>query len=69
MIKDTNILLNIEQFAEEFKELKAVSLVNLQLSYDQINLNKMSRNLTEFFLSFSLLQNCILIQNETNSVV
>ena len=67
-IKDTNISLNIKQFAKKFKELKIVSLMNLQLSYDQINLNKILRNLIKFFMSFNLLQNCTLIQNRTNLV-
>ena len=67
-IRDANISLNIEQFAKKFKKLKIVSLMNLQLSYDQINLNKILRNLIKFFMSFNLLQNCTLIQNRTNLV-
>ncbi len=33
-IRDANISLNIEQFAKKFKELKIVSLMNLQLNYN-----------------------------------
>jgi len=65
--QDANVFFNNKQFTKEFKELKAVSLVNLQLEYDQIALNKMSRNLTDFLTSLKLLQNCI-IQNSTNLI-
>jgi len=69
MIQDVNISLNIEQFVKEFAELQIVSLVNMQLKYDQIKFNKKSCNLTDFIMMFNLLRNCTLIQNRTNSVV
>jgi len=67
-IQDANISLNIEQFVKEFAELQIVSLVNMQLKYDQIELNKKSCDLTDFMMMFNLLRNCTIIQNETNSV-
>jgi len=69
MIQDANISSNIEQFVKEFSELQIVSLVNMQLKYDQIELNKKSCNLTDFMMMLNLLRNCTLIQNKTNSVV
>jgi negative regulator of sigma E activity len=39
-IKDVNISSNIEQFVKEFTDLQAVSLVNMQSEYNQIELDK-----------------------------
>jgi len=69
MIQDANISLNIEQFVKEFAELQIISLVNMQLEYDQIEFNKESCDLTDFMMMLDLLRNCTLIQNETNSIV
>ena len=68
MIQDVNISLNIKQFIKEFTELQIVSLMNMQLEYDQIELNKKSCDLTDFMMVLDLLRNCTFIQNETNSV-
>jgi len=67
-IWDANISLNIEQFVKEFAELQTVSLVNMQSEYNQIELNKESCDLTDFMTVLSLLRNCTLIQDRTNSV-
>ncbi len=69
MIQDANISSNIEQFVKEFAELQIVNLVNIQLKYDQIELNKESCDLTDFMMMLNLLRNCTFIQNETNSAV
>ena len=69
MIQDANISLNIEQFVKEFAELQIINLVNIQLKYNQIKLNKKSCNLTDFMAVLGLLRNCTLIQNKTNSIV
>jgi len=68
-IQDVNISSNIEQFVKEFAELQIVNLVNMQLKYDQIELNKESCDLTDFMMMLNLLRNCTFIQNETNSAV
>jgi len=60
-IKDVNISLNIEQFVKEFTDLQAVSLVNMQFEYNQIELNKRSRNMTGFMTVLDLLQHCTFI--------
>jgi len=67
-IQDANIFSNIEQFVKEFAELQIVSLVNMQLEYNQIEFDKKSHNLTDFMMMLDLLKNCTLIQNRTNSV-
>jgi len=55
-IKDINISLNIEQFMKEFVDLQAVSFVNMQSEYNQIELNKESCNITGFMTVLDLLQ-------------
>jgi len=68
-IQDVNISLNIEQFMKKFAELQIISLVNIQLEYNQIEFNKKSCDLTDFMMMLDLLRNCTLIQSETNSVM
>ena len=60
-IKDVNISSNIKQFVKEFADLQAVSLVNMQSEYNQIELDKKSRNITGFMTVLNLLQHCTLI--------
>jgi len=67
-IRDVNISSNIEQFVKEFIDLQAVSLMNMQSEYDQIKLDKKSRDMTGFMTVLGLLQHCTLIQEGTNSV-
>jgi len=55
-IKDINISSNIEQFVKEFVDLQAVSLVNMQSEYNQIELDKESRKITDFMTVLDLLQ-------------
>ena len=67
-IRDANIPPNIEQFAEEFAGMQAVSLVDMQSGYDQLELDKSSRDLTGFQTPLGLLRNCTVIMGGTNSV-
>jgi len=67
-IKDVNISSNIEQFVKEFVDLQAVSLVNMQFEYNQIELDKKSRNITGFMMMLNLLQHCTFIQEGINFV-
>jgi predicted HTH domain antitoxin len=67
-IKDVNISLNIEQFVKSSLDLQAVSLVNMQSEYNQIELDKRSCNITGFMTVLDLLQHCTFIQEEINSV-
>jgi len=60
-IKDVNISSNIEQFVKEFVDLQAVSLVNMQSEYNQIELNKRSHSITGFMTVLDLLQHCTFI--------
>jgi len=67
-IKDINISLNIEQFVKEFVGLQAVSFVNMQSEYNQIELDKKSRNITGFMTVLNLLQHCTFIQEGINFI-
>jgi len=67
-IKDINISSNIEQFVKEFIDLQAVSLVNMQSEYNQIELDKKSCNITDFMTVLDLLQHYTFIQEEINFV-
>ena len=67
-IKDVNISSNIEQFVKEFVSLQAVSFVNMQSEYNQIELNKRSHNITGFMMMLNLLQHCTFIQEGINFV-
>jgi len=60
-IKDVNISSNIKQFVKEFVSLQAVSLVNIQSEYNQIELDKKSCNITDFMTVLDLLQHCTFI--------
>jgi len=67
-IKDINISSNIKQFVKVFIDLQAVSLVNMQSEYNQIELNKKSCDITGFMTVLDLLQHYTFIQEEINSV-
>jgi len=54
-IKDINISSNIEQFVKEFVSLQAVSLVNMQSEYNQIELDKKSCYMMGFMTVLDLL--------------
>jgi len=60
-IRDVNISLNIEQFVKEFAGLQAVSFVNMQSEYNQIELDKRSCNIMSFMTVLNLLQHYTLI--------
>lgn len=45
-IRDTNILLNTDEFVEEFSRIAIASLVNLFSSYNQIRLDARNRDIT-----------------------
>ena len=48
ILKNINIFLNVEEFAEEFTEMTVQSLMDLYFKYDQIPLKKRSKDLTVF---------------------
>jgi hypothetical protein len=59
--QDTNLLLLVNKFIDEFIGYYIASLVNLYSSYNQILLYPKSRDLTVFFTPLKLLQNTILL--------
>ena len=54
-IRDTNLPLYANEFSEEFAGCKVMSLVDFFSSYNQLELNVESRNLTAFVTPLGLL--------------
>ena len=55
IIKDTNLPLYANKFSKEFIGYKVISLVDFFSSYNQLELNIKSRNLTAFIIPLGLL--------------
>ena len=54
-IRDANLLLYANEFSKEFMGCKVISLVDFFSSYDQLEVNIESRNLTAFITPLGLL--------------
>ena len=67
-VKDTNLPPSINEFSEEFTRYIIASLIDFFSNYDQIKLNKKSRNLTTFHTPIGLLKITTLPQKAINSV-
>jgi hypothetical protein len=59
--QDTNLLLLVNEFMDEFAGCYIISLVNLYSGYNQMLLYPKSRDLIVFFTLLRLLQNTILL--------
>jgi Integrase zinc binding domain/RNase H-like domain found in reverse transcriptase/Reverse transcriptase (RNA-dependent DNA polymerase)/Chromo (CHRromatin Organisation MOdifier) domain len=67
-IKDACIPPNVEEFVEEMSGLAVASVLDMFSGYDQIELDKSSRNMTGFSTPLGLLRMTTLPQGATNSV-
>ena len=67
-IKNVNLLLLIDEFSKNFARCAIVFVMNLFSDYNQMNLNRLSRDLTTFMTFIELLRMIILSQKITNSV-
>lgn len=67
-LRDASLPPRLEEFAEEFAGMTTVSLLDLFSGYDQIELDKASRDLTAFMTPLGLMRSCTLPQGATNSV-
>src|SRR5438034_11704151 len=56
IIRDVNLLSNCEDFTKDFVSMTVSSLLDLYADYDQMKLNKESRDMTAFQTSLSLLR-------------
>lgn len=67
-IKDANLPLSADEFLEKFAGCVISFLIDFFLGYDQVKLDKKSRDLTGFMISFDLISMTILPQGVINSV-
>ena len=67
-ICDANLLLLVDKFSKEFASCKVVLLVDFFSRYDQVGLDKKSRDLTMFMTPLGLLRITTLPQGSTNSI-
>ena len=67
-IKDANLPPNPDEFAEEFAGMAIGSYIDLFSGYDQLPLDKKSRDMTAISTPLGLLRQTTLLQGATNSV-
>ncbi len=68
IIRDINLLSNVNEFFEEFIDMIMISLIDLFSEYNQITLTKIYWDLTMFMTSLKLLQQMMLSQNVINFI-
>jgi hypothetical protein len=67
-IRDANLPPSIDDFSEEFASCQVASLIDFFSRYDQVELDKKSRDLTAFQIPLGLLRQTTLLQGATNLV-
>ena len=67
-IRDANLPPNVEEFAEDFAGRQISSLIDFFSGYDQVELARVSRDLTGILTPLGLLRQTTLPQGGTNSV-
>ncbi len=67
-IRDANLPLSVDEFYEEFGGCTISSLIDFFSSYDKVELDEASRDLTAFRTPLGLMRITILAQSATNSV-
>jgi hypothetical protein len=67
-VKNANLFSSIEEFFENFADCAIASLINLFSEYDQIELNRQSRDLIAFMTSIELLRMTDLLMRAINFV-
>ena len=68
IIRDVNLLFNVEKFSKEFAKMCVTFLINFFSEYDQVILIEKFRDLTAFIISLSLLRMTQFSQNTINSM-
>ena len=68
IIRDANLLSNCEDFMKNFVSMTVSSLLDFYADYDQMKLNKESRDMTVFQTSLKLLKMTIIFMKAMNSV-
>jgi hypothetical protein len=67
-VKDANLFSSIDEFFENFTDCAIASLIDLFFEYDQVELNRQSRDLIAFMTFIELLRMIILSMKTINSV-
>ena len=68
-IRDSGMHPSVDEFSEDFADYPITSAIDYYSGYDQISLDKRSRDLTTFLTDVGLVRNTRLPQGWTNSVV
>ena len=68
IIKNMNLLSNYEDFMKNFVDMIILSLLDFYADYDQIKLNKKSRNIITFQTFLKLLRMIIIFMRVTNLI-
>ncbi len=68
IIRDINLLSNVNEFFKEFVDMIMIFLIDLFSEYDQIMLTKIYQDLTMFMTSLKLLRQTMLSQDVINFV-
>ena len=69
IIRDANLLFNIEKFLRKFANILITSLIDFFFNYDQITFIKKCRNLIAFMISVEFLKIIKFLQKIINSIV
>ena len=69
IIRDINLLFNVEEFSKEFARMCVVFLINFFFEYNQVILIEKSRDLTIFMIFLNLFRITRLLQNAINSMI
>ena len=67
-IKDANLPPDVDEFSEDFAGMQISSLIDYYSGYDQITLDKISRDITAIMTPLKLKRHTTLVQGATNSV-
>ena len=67
-LRDTFSPLGIEEFSKEFSSCLFISLLDLFLGYDHVELDPLSRDITTFSTPIGLFRIYTLPQGATNSI-
>ena len=68
IIRNANLSSNYENFAENFVSMIMLLLLNFYADYNQMKLNKVSKNMIVFQIFFKLLKMIIILMKITNSI-
>ena len=69
IIRNVNLLFNVEKFSKKFINMLIMSLIDFFSDYDQITLVKKCQNLIAFMISFEFLKMIKLSQKVINLIV